>query len=204
MSRTTPERKRDRAGKSGVSAPSTMVSRHRILPLWFVVMSCSLVFSTAFGKWLIYPARGEAGSSLQVNFRVDVNHADVMTLAGLPGLGTTIGQRIVAHRQRVGRFTEPVQLTQIKGIGLAKLKQLEPWVICGPGVADDDSIASDASITSSEAAAAVSHNVSLGADEIAEQPRTKQPAKTNPQKSGGPVKEPPLVEDSVMSVELAQ
>lgn len=55
---------------------------------------------------------------------VDVNTAAVDELEALPGIGPAIGQAIVDHREQHGPFTSVDQLTDVRGIGDAKLEGL--------------------------------------------------------------------------------
>ena len=48
---------------------------------------------------------------------VDVNTATVAELERLPQVGPTLAHRIVAYRQRHGRFRTPEELGQVEGIG---------------------------------------------------------------------------------------
>lgn len=152
----------------------------RRLPPWFVVFACGVIFLTSLGVWYFVPERSAAQGQLSVDFRVDVNHADVTTLAGLPGLGEVMGQKIIDSRNRQGRFASPQDLTRVQGIGQDKLAQLLPWITCGQGVAPP----------------------SL-------QPANSQPSHTqlraqSLQKSGDPDSGPPLVEDSNIPAQLTQ
>lgn len=60
--------------------------------------------------------------------RVDINHADAVTLQTLPGIGPTLAQRIITHRKGYGRFTDTDGLREVEGIGLRRFEKLEPWI----------------------------------------------------------------------------
>jgi DNA uptake protein ComE-like DNA-binding protein len=72
------------------------------------------------------------------SYRVDVNAADWVTLALVPGLGETLARRIVAERERRGgRFDSVHDLVAVKGIGEKVLAKLEPYLTAS-GAADAD------------------------------------------------------------------
>ena len=58
--------------------------------------------------------------------RISINSASIAELAGLPGCGPVLAQRIVAHRQRHGPFHSLDALRDVAGIGLAKLAGMRP------------------------------------------------------------------------------
>jgi competence protein ComEA len=65
-------------------------------------------------------------------YRVNVNAADWVTLALVPGLGETLAKRIVAEREvRGGRFDSLDDLVAVKGIGEKKLAALRPYLVAG-------------------------------------------------------------------------
>jgi len=65
-------------------------------------------------------------------YRVNVNAADWVTLALVPGLGETLAKRIVAERDRCGgRFESIDDLLAVKGIGQIKLGHLRPYLFVG-------------------------------------------------------------------------
>jgi|GEM_PF-1894394 len=72
-------------------------------------------------------------------YRVDVNHASEIELAALPGLGPSTARRIIESRNTAGRFETPDDLTRVQGIGAGRVRQMRPWIICGPGVAEAQS-----------------------------------------------------------------
>ena len=59
-------------------------------------------------------------------FTVDINAADAMELAQLPGLGPATAARIVDHRRTHGPFTSIEGLLDVPGIGEVTLEGLRP------------------------------------------------------------------------------
>ncbi|MBO8126614.1 MAG: helix-hairpin-helix domain-containing protein [Firmicutes bacterium] len=58
---------------------------------------------------------------------ININTASVEELKKLPGIGETLARRIIEYRLKVGIFTSPEDLLQVKGIGektLAKIRDL--------------------------------------------------------------------------------
>ena len=61
-------------------------------------------------------------------FAVDPNHANVAELSLLPGVGPTLAQRIVEHREQAGPFDAPEDLLEVRGVGPAKLEGMTPYL----------------------------------------------------------------------------
>ncbi|HEX9764687.1 MAG TPA: helix-hairpin-helix domain-containing protein [Candidatus Acidoferrales bacterium] len=59
---------------------------------------------------------------------VNINTATVEELAKLPGVGKSIAQRIVNHREKSGKFRTVDELLVIRGISRKKLEQLRPLI----------------------------------------------------------------------------
>ena len=59
---------------------------------------------------------------------LDLNTAEVQELETLPGVGPVTAGAIVAWRTENGRFTRVEQLTDVDGIGSARLEKLRPLV----------------------------------------------------------------------------
>ena len=69
-------------------------------------------------------------------YRVNVNTADWVTLALVPGLGESLAKRIVTLREaRGGGFDTLEDLVAVRGIAEKKLGNLRPFLFAGP--ADD-------------------------------------------------------------------
>lgn len=66
-------------------------------------------------------------------YRVNVNAANWVTLALVPGLGESLAKRIVALREeRGGRFDTLEDLVAVRGIAEKKLGNLRPFLFAGP------------------------------------------------------------------------
>ncbi len=63
---------------------------------------------------------------------IDVNSASSAELQRLPGIGPAIALRIVAYREKHGRFPTVDNLTDVKGIGVRTLERIRPFVVAGP------------------------------------------------------------------------
>jgi len=59
---------------------------------------------------------------------IAINRADVRTLAFLPGIGPTLAQRIVDHRESKGFFASSEDLLQVRGIGPKTLERIRPQI----------------------------------------------------------------------------
>ena len=59
---------------------------------------------------------------------VDINQADSASLQTLPGIGPTLANRIVSHRQAYGPFADRDQLMEVEGIGVKRFETLKPWI----------------------------------------------------------------------------
>jgi len=58
-----------------------------------------------------------SGSGAARGGAVDINTADVEALAGLPGVGPALAQRIVDYRKEHGPFKTVDELLNVRGIG---------------------------------------------------------------------------------------
>ncbi len=60
---------------------------------------------------------------------ISLNSADVIELQRIKGVGSVLAQRIVAYRRKHGSFLKVKDLTNVKGIGLKKLRVIEKFVV---------------------------------------------------------------------------
>ncbi|MGD8794883.1 MAG: helix-hairpin-helix domain-containing protein [Anaerolineae bacterium] len=61
--------------------------------------------------------------------KLDLNQATAEELAGLPGIGPALAERIVAYRQAEGAFREAVEITNVNGISLATYEGIADQVM---------------------------------------------------------------------------
>ena len=80
------------------------------------------------GGWRGQLVEWDLSQPQTASFQVDVNSADWPELAQLPGIGPVLAQRIVEVRKASGPFKEVNDLRRVRGIGPAKLKQIEPYL----------------------------------------------------------------------------
>ena len=63
------------------------------------------------------------------DMRVNINTAEISELALLPGLGPSLAERIVEHRQTNGEFASVDDLSMVKGIGSAIIDRMRPFIV---------------------------------------------------------------------------
>jgi comEA protein len=59
---------------------------------------------------------------------VNINTASKEELVALPGIGSTLAERIISYRENEGEFGSVDDLQKIKGISKKKLEKLKPHV----------------------------------------------------------------------------
>lgn len=66
---------------------------------------------------------------LSYEFLVDLNQADWPELAQLPGIGETLGRRIVESRELEGAFRSVDDLERVNGIGPRKMQEMRRYLL---------------------------------------------------------------------------
>ena len=100
---------------------------------WILVLSAVLLL--AIGVFFRYEGRMEAFlpiariETAEGGYRIDLNTADVELLINLPGIGEALAGRIVDYRQQNGSFETIDEVTEVSGIGDAKLEAIRPFVM---------------------------------------------------------------------------
>lgn len=80
------------------------------------------------GDQVVVPGPDEAGRAAADGGLISLNWADAAALEGLPGVGPVLAERIVAHRDQNGPFSQVEDLLQVPGIGEAKLASIRDLV----------------------------------------------------------------------------
>jgi len=85
-------------------------------------------FGEPLGETVRSPETQTAGAGGATTGTVSLNSGTLEQLDALPGVGPAIAQQIITYRETQGPFTSIDQLTDVPGIGSAKLEQLRPLV----------------------------------------------------------------------------
>lgn len=107
-------------------------------PRHLAIIAISLLFFAVFlassRPWAVptppvLPA-GQASAGLDgfPGFPVDLNRAGVDELAALPGIGPVTASRIVAERERLGRFSAVDDLVRVRWMTPARVEKLRALV----------------------------------------------------------------------------
>ena len=88
-----------------------------------VIMTAGGATSDAdLGRIKLYVYEGDASFESQ---KIDINRAGAWLLEALPGIGSTLAQRIVDYRNQNGPFDRVEDLMKVDGIGQAKYDGLQ-------------------------------------------------------------------------------
>jgi len=84
------------------------------------------MFLTVAIAYLADPATRAAQPS--TGYRIAINTADSPTLQLLPGVGPSLAEKIITHRQTIGPLTNPDDLMRINGIAHILAGRISPYV----------------------------------------------------------------------------
>jgi competence protein ComEA len=100
------------------------------------IAGCCLFFLIALG--LYWTAHGglhgrlieiEHADKTAVDFKVDINTAEINAPITIPEVGQTLAQRIVQYRQQHGPYRTIDDLRHVRGIGPKTLERLRAYVL---------------------------------------------------------------------------
>ena len=90
--------------------------------LLLLALLCILV-SAGFSPAIVFAAEDPAAQATIET--IHLNQATAEQLQALPGIGPALAERIVSHRAEHGPFRSVDQLTDVKGVGRAKLAKFK-------------------------------------------------------------------------------
>lgn len=64
--------------------------------------------------------------------QVDINRGSAEELQRLPGIGPVLAERVVRDRRENGKFATVRDMQRVKGIGVKRFAQLEPYIYVDP------------------------------------------------------------------------
>jgi competence ComEA-like helix-hairpin-helix protein len=111
-------------------APTAALIPARLQPLIAAAAAACLLSAVAWlaasGGFSGGLADHDAPPTASPQFTLDINEADAIEIAQLPGLGPATAERIVDHRTSQGRFRSVESLLDVPGIGDATLARIRP------------------------------------------------------------------------------
>lgn len=90
---------------------------------------CWIIRLDGSGKAIELDRAGQRHASYQI----DMNQAEWVEWAELPGVGEGIAHRIIESRDIDGPFTNHEDLMRIKGIGPKTMEKIRPYLLPDPG-----------------------------------------------------------------------
>lgn len=77
------------------------------------------------GQQIRVLGKSESGQTETNPGTININTASLAQLQSLPGIGPTIAQRIIAHREQNGAFTDTIDITKVSGIGPSTYEKIK-------------------------------------------------------------------------------
>jgi len=122
---------REQTSKKPNSAEKEVHMRNRVWT-WIAVLGLSTTLLTsAAGAQAPSGSKKTRPAAAARESVVDLNKATVAELAGIPGIGEKMAQRIVNYRAKNGAFSKVEELMNVSGIGEKKLGRLRSFITVG-------------------------------------------------------------------------
>lgn len=103
---------------------------------WVIAVALALVLALCFAvelwrlpkKSSVQPVHALDLQALARTEMVNLNLADATQLASLPGIGSTLAERIVEYRAANGDFASIEGIMNVPGVGEGKFAAMEKWI----------------------------------------------------------------------------
>lgn len=105
-----------------------------LLILFFMVLGCLVLFrclGIGFGTVSLSDIPKENDLSFIYDGKLNINEATPEQLSQLPGIGPTLSERIVTHRENYGKFKNADDLLKIKGMNKNIVDEIESYISFG-------------------------------------------------------------------------
>ncbi len=103
-----------------------MFSSDRFSKLMNFLMTAVIIVSLST---MAYASQPDPSKNVPDKTKININTADVLVLTTLPGVGTSLAERIIKHRTKVGKFMKTEDLIAVKGIGQKKYEKMMALII---------------------------------------------------------------------------
>ncbi|HVJ80626.1 MAG TPA: helix-hairpin-helix domain-containing protein [Planctomycetia bacterium] len=100
----------------------------RALAWVFGLTAALLAFGAARERWGGPPIKLERAAEREFDWIIDLNSANAIELAHLPGIGPSLAERIIDDRTRNGRYANLDDVQRVKGIGPKLLEKMRPYL----------------------------------------------------------------------------
>lgn len=118
------------AGSNHGSTSKSNRRLRRVRPFLLLVVLLSFACGNLPRRYRVEapPSSSLEITTLEKNSRLNINTASAAELERLPGIGKSLAERIVAHRQSNGNFRRVEHLLMVRGLSARKFREIRPFI----------------------------------------------------------------------------